>query len=215
MKTTTPITLFFISLALFFNKGSAQIIDKNCNCVTKTMVGTKGGKLQNESDSTKLYNGIIAAGHFGLGKTFSSDMNLTVKTTLDIIYISKIGAIDFGGGGHYFFRHNPSAYSSSNQTVADGLFYVRLGYAVPLLKNGFAGAFVNMGSVSRKSYSFSKGNLGFEAEIGYPFYISRKKVDKINLSGVLNFQSIGYEGVDYSNLNLSLRISVLQFWKRR
>lgn len=216
MKIIIKTYLAFFLLLLFLKPVNAQIvIDNNCNCVTTIMVGTKGGKLQKATDSATSFNGIIAAGNFGYGKPFTSGLDFSIKTTLDIIYVSKIGAINWGGGANYFFRQKTDAYSQKTKTVADALFYTRLGYVLPFLKKGFMGGYVNFGSVSQQSSSFSQGNVGFEAEVGYPFLVAKKKVDKINLSGVLNFQSLNFEGADYSNVSLSLRISVLQFWKRK
>jgi len=215
MKTKLSIYISFVSICLFQNVVNAQIVDNDCNCTSTTMLGIEGRKIIKSTDTAQPYNGFIVAGTFGFGKATQSTISLTGRTTLSLIYISKIGGIEIGGGANYFFRSTQNPINLNTKTVADILLYARLGYVVPVMKNGFAGAFVNMGSVSSDGKKYSTGNVGFEAELGYRFFSSKKKANNINFSGVLNFQSVSYEGVDYSNLSLSFRFSVLQFWKRR
>lgn len=214
MKTKLSLFVLLLSISLFFNVVDAQIVDNNCNFTTTTMLGIEGRKIKNSKDTTQHYNGLIAGGTFGVGKATQSTISLTGRSTLNLIYVSKIGGIELGGGANYFFRSTQNPINLNTKTEADILVYARLGYVVPVMKKGFAGAFINMGSVMQNGNKSSIGNVGFEAELGYRFFSSKKKANNINFSGVLNFQSVSYEGLDYSNLSLSFRFSVLQFWKR-
>jgi hypothetical protein len=208
-------TLPVLFILLFYSTTIyAQSFNDNYSCIKTIMVGTTGGKCVRKGDTALHYNGIIGAGNLGYVKTFSSNFNFAFKTNLDLIYVSRIGAISFGGGFYGFIKQKIEVNSTEKTSVGSTLFYTRVGYLIPFKKKGFVGGFINYGSASQQSGVYSNGNAGVEAEIGYPFYIAKKKYNKVNFSGVLNFQYINLDGIDYSNISLSLRVSVLQFWKR-
>ncbi len=181
--------LFFTLFAIFyFNLNSiAQIqIDSSCNCKALFFSGSLGTSFPTASNELK---GMIN-GQIGLE-----------------LYTS-FGIINFGGGYNFFAKPNPNL---SNSLIT--LYKVQLGYALPFFKKGFIGVGLNYNKTSiNRSSTLNQSGFGYEVKMGYPFILTKKNM---MYSLILNYQSANLDNIDYSNIEVGIRFSILiGTWKK-